>query len=62
MNLLVDHRLSKQKHHLILTLDENDYEKLQYIADRTQWSIEHVVKWALDEYFTIVFVEEEEDN
>ena len=39
----------------MLTLDKEECDKLQYIGERTQCSLEHVVKWALDAYFTIVF-------
>jgi hypothetical protein len=60
MQLLVDHHLRKQKHGLMLTLDEDEYDKLQYIVERTQFSLEHVVKWALDAYFRIVFSDREE--
>jgi hypothetical protein len=43
--------------HLSLTLDADQYEKLQYISDQTGLEMAEAAKWVLGEYLAFVFAQ-----
>jgi hypothetical protein len=45
--------------HLSLTLDADQYEKLQYISDQTGLNLEETTKLVIGEYLAFVFARKE---
>ena len=57
MRLFTDHFARKESstHQLTLTLAEDQYQNLQFLAEKMQLTLDEATRFILNEYFAIIF-------
>lgn len=64
MDLLTNYFSRKQytPRQITLTLDEKQYDILQFLADKTSLQLEEILQFILNEYFAVIFEQQKEKS